>query len=67
MCKGNYWALIAERLYKCLVIDNEYFSKSVQKGSKQKVAGCWENTAMVCLALKVVGKRRRNMGRYLIS
>ena len=56
-----YWALVAERLYKYLVVDNEYVSRSVQKGSMKKVAGCWEHTAMVWSALKDAREAKKDL------
>jgi hypothetical protein len=56
-----YWALVAERLYKYLVIDNEYVSRSVQKGLMKKVAGCWEHTAMVWSALKDAREAKKDL------
>ena len=41
-----------KRLYKYLVTDNGYVSKSVQKGSMKKISGSREHTAMVRSALK---------------
>ena len=44
-----------------MVVDNEYVSKSVQKGSMEKVAGCWEHTAMVWSALKDVREAKKDL------
>ena len=56
-----FWALVADRLYNYLVVNNSFISPSVQKGSMRKVAGCWEHTAMVWSALKDARKSKSSL------
>ena len=56
-----FWSLVADRLYKYLVVDNSFISSEVQKGSMKKVAGCWEHTAMVWSALKDARKSKKSL------
>ena len=47
-----FWSLVARRLYKFLVDDNQFISVACQKGSIRGVAGCWEHTSMIWNAIK---------------
>ena len=47
-----FWSLIADRVYRHLVINNPIIDTSCQKGSIKKMAGVIEHTSMVWSALK---------------
>ena len=46
-----FWSLVGKRLYN-FAVENNYIKTSSQKGSIQKVAGCWEHTSMVWAAVR---------------
>ena len=56
-----FWSLVADRLYKYLVVNNGFISAAIQKGSMRRVAGCWEHTAMMWSALKDAKKSKESM------
>ena len=47
-----FLSLVASRVYKYLVADNQFIDTKNQKGSIQAMSGCWEHTAMIWSALK---------------
>ena len=56
-----FWSLVSEKLYGYLVFDNNIIDTSCQKGSIQKMAGCWEHMSMVWSALKDARKRGKSI------
>ena len=55
-----YWSLIAQRFYQHLVTKNNLID-TFQKGSIQKMVGCWEHTSMVWAALKDAHSKGRSL------
>ena len=56
-----FWSLVADRLYKYLIVNNSFISQDIQKGSMRRVAGCWEHTAMMWSALKDARKAKESL------
>ncbi|XP_057305436.1 uncharacterized protein LOC130642368 [Hydractinia symbiolongicarpus] len=46
------FSLISRRLETHMITNNKFINTSVQKGSMEKVPGCWEHMSMVWSALK---------------
>ena len=47
-----FFSLVSRCLETHLINKNKFINKSVQKGSMEKVPGCWEHISMVWAALK---------------
>ena len=56
-----FWSLVSEKLYKYLVFDNKIIDTSCQKGSIQKMAGCWEHMSMSWSALQDARRRGKTL------
>ena len=56
-----FWSLIAQRFYNHLVTKNKLTDTRFQKGSIQKMAGCWEHTSMIWAALKDARSKGRSL------
>ena len=56
-----FWSLVSDKLYKYLVVENKFIDTSCQKGSIQKMAGCWEHMSMVWNALQDARKRGKSL------
>ena len=46
------FSLVSRRLEAHIITNNKFINTSVQKGSMEKVPGCWEHMSMVWSALK---------------
>ena len=47
-----FFSLISKRLETHIINNNKFINLSIQKGSMEKVPGCWEHMSMVWSALK---------------
>ena len=56
-----FWSLVLEKLYKYLVFDNKIIDTLCQKGSIQKMAGCWEHMSMSWSALQDARRRGKTL------
>ena len=56
-----FFSLVSKRLEKDLIGNNKFINKSVQKGSVEKVPGCWEHIPMVCAALKEAKSKKLSL------
>ena len=56
-----FWTLVSSRLYNYLVVSNTIIDTSIQKGSIQKMAGCWEHTSMTWSAIKDARKHKKSL------
>ena len=56
-----FWSLISNKLYKYLVVENKIIDTSCQKGSIQKMSGCWEHMSMVWNALQDARRRGKSL------
>ena len=55
-----FWSLIAQGVYH-LVTKNKLIDTTFQKGSIQKMAGCWEHTSMIWAGLKDARSKGRSL------
>ena len=56
-----FWSLVSARLYNYLIVSNTIIDTSIQKGSIQKMAGCWEHTSMTWSAIKDARRRKKSL------